>query len=71
MLFFTAARNLGDGMEMLLARFCIKCGLRILAKKFPAVRLTRPASPLASEAAASVCTFSEITVLKAEVLVST
>ena len=35
---FTAALNLGDGKEILLAKFCIKCGLRILAKKLPALR---------------------------------
>ena len=53
----TAARNLGDGSEMLLAKFCMNCGLLKFTFKKP------PEADLASEA--------EITVLKAEVDVST
>ena len=82
----TAVLNLGEGKEILLAKFCMKCGfliVLILAKKFPALRfnfalwfeaaLPPPAPPEAVEAveAASPWTFSEITVLKADVLVST
>lgn len=73
----TAVLNLGEGKEILLAKFCMKCGfliVLILAKKFPALRFNfalwvEAALPLAS--AASPWTFSEITVLKADVLVST
>ena len=77
----TAVLNLGEGKEILLAKFCMKCGfliVLILAKKFPALRFNfalwveaalPPAPPEA--AAASPWTFSEITVLKADVLVST
>ena len=56
---FTAARNLGDGSEMLLAKFCMNCGLLKLTFKKP------PEADLASLSEA------EITVLKAEVEVST
>ena len=79
----TAVLNLGEGKEILLAKFCMKCGfliVLILAKKFPALRfnfalwfeaaLPPPAPPEAVQAA-SPWTFSEITVLKADVLVST
>ena len=37
----TAVLNLGEGKEILLAKFCMKCGfliVLILAKKFPALR---------------------------------
>ena len=50
----TAARNLGDGSEMLLAKFCMNCGLLKLTFKKP------PEADLASLSEA------EITVLKAE-----
>ena len=80
----TAVLNLGEGKEILLAKFCMKCGfliVLILAKKFPALRfnfalwveaaLPPPAPPPEAAEAASPWTFSEITVLKADVLVST
>jgi len=73
----TAVLNLGEGKEILLAKFCMKCGfliVLILAKKFPALRFNFALwveAALPPAAAASPWTFSEITVLKADVLVST
>lgn len=76
----TAVLNLGEGKEILLAKFCMKCGfliVLILAKKFPALRFSfalwdeAALPPAPPAAAASPWTFSEITVLKADVLVST
>ena len=56
----TAARNLGDGSEMLLAKFCMNCGLLKLTFKKP------PEADLAASLSEA-----EITALKAEVEVST
>ena len=55
----TAARNLGEGREILLAKFCMNCGFLKLTFKKP------PEADLAS------LSDEEITVLKAEVEVST
>ena len=60
-----AALNLGEGREMLLARFCMKCGFLRLENRLPLL------GDLLEGEAASPCAFSDNTVLKAEVLVST
>ena len=55
---------------MLLAKFCMKCGFFRLAKRLALLEvLLVEVDP--AVAAASPCTFSDKTVLKAEVLVST
>ena len=56
----TAARNLGDGSEMLLAKFCMNCGLLKLTFK----------KPPEADFVASLSE-AEITALKADVEVST
>ena len=55
---------------MLLAKFCMKCGFFRLAKRLALLEVLLLVDP-AAVAAASPWTFSDKTVLKAEVLVST